>query len=152
MRATIAGAACCFAALAAAQPSTGRDAYVPWRASGDAIPVPLSPRAGDPARGARIVADRRTSLCLLCHQGPFPDDRMQGTVAPPLQGAGARWTEGQLRLRVADARALNPDSIMPPFHRRHDGLRVGDAWAGRPILDAQQIEDVVAWLGTLKQE
>lgn len=76
---------------------------------------------------------------------------MQGTVAPPLQGAGSRWTEGQLRLRIVDARVLNPESIMPTYHRRDDRehrQRVGTAWVGKPILDAQQIEDVVAWLLT----
>lgn len=124
--------------------------FVAWQAVGDTIPEPLGGLVGDPTRGERLVADRRESLCLLCHQGPFPLPRMQGTIAPPLPGAGARWSEAQLRLRVVDARMLNADSIMPTYHREGDRERVGRAWQGSPVLDAQQIEDVVAWLATLK--
>jgi L-cysteine S-thiosulfotransferase len=117
---------------------------------GDAIPRPLTATPGDPARGQAIVASRQTGLCLLCHSGPFPDAHLQGNVAGSLAGAGRRWTAGQLRLRIADARRLNPETTMPAFHRS-DGLqRVGAAWQGRPILDAQQVEDVVAFLLTLR--
>lgn len=117
---------------------------------GDAIPQPLTRAAGDPSRGRAIVADRHVGLCLLCHTGPFPDERSQGTLAPSLAGAGARWSEAQLRLRIVDARRLDPDTIMPAYHRDPDGARLGTAWRGRPILDAQQIEDVVAFLVTLR--
>ena len=81
--------------------------------------------------------------------GP-PEERFQGNLAPPLDGAGARWSAAQLRLRVADARRVNPQSLMPAFYRA-DGLqRVAPAFAGRPVLTAQQVEDVVAYLLTLK--
>lgn len=117
---------------------------------GDAIPQPLTATPGDPARGRAIVTSRQTGLCLLCHGGPFPEERFQGTVATSLAGAGSRWSAGQLRLRLVDPRRLNPDTAMPAFHRT-DGLqRVGPAWRGRPILDAQQVEDVVAFLQTLR--
>lgn len=117
---------------------------------GDAIPRPLTATPGDPARGQAIVASRQTGLCLLCHSGPFPDAHLQGNVAGSLAGAGRRWTAGQLRLRIADARRLNPETTMPAFHRA-DGLqRVGAVWQGRPVLDAQQVEDVVAFLLTLR--
>jgi sulfur-oxidizing protein SoxX len=119
---------------------------------GDAIPRPLTDTPGDPARGRAIVASRQTGLCLLCHTGPFPEERFQGNLAPDLAGAGSRWTAGQLRLRLADARRLVPQTIMPSYYRI-DGLqRVGPAWQGRPMLSAQQIEDVVAFLATLKQD
>lgn len=122
----------------------------PYQVDGDAIEAPLLGLAGDPQRGRAIVADRRTGLCLLCHQGPFPEERTPGNLSTDLAGTGSRWTAGQLRLRVVDARRLNPDSAMPSFHRT-DGLqRVGAAWRGRPILDAQQVEDVVAFLVSLK--
>jgi len=122
----------------------------PLRVEGDAIPQPLVAAPGDPARGRAIVANRQVGLCLLCHTGPIPEERFQGSLAPSLAGAGARWTEGQLRLRVADMQRINPQSIMPAFHNT-DGLqRVGAAWRGKPILTAQQVEDVVAWLVTLK--
>lgn len=117
---------------------------------GDAIAAPLTATPGNAMRGREIVADRRIGLCLLCHSGPFPEEAFQGDLAPSLAGAGKRLNPGQLRLRLVDSRRLNPASLMPSYHRA-DGLqRVGSAWQGRPILDAQQIEDVVAFLQTLK--
>ncbi len=111
---------------------------------------PLTSTPGDAARGRAIVVDRTSGLCLLCHSGPFPEERFQGTVASSLAGAGRRWTAAQLRQRIVDSRRLDPGSVMPAFHRS-DGLqRVGPAWRGRPILDAQQVEDVVAFLQTLR--
>ena len=117
---------------------------------GDGIPQPLTATAGDAERGRAIVANRQVGLCLLCHSGPFPEERFQGNLAPSLAGAGARWTPAQLRLRIADNRRLNPDSLMPAFHRTAGLQRVGGAWQGRPVLNAQQVEDVAAYLGTLQ--
>jgi sulfur-oxidizing protein SoxX len=117
---------------------------------GDAIPEPLTATPGDPARGREIVASRQNGLCLLCHTGPFPEDRFQGNLAPDLAGAGSRWSAGQLRLRIADARQLNPQTIMPAYHRSSGLQRVGPAWRGKNLLTAQQVEDVVAYLETLK--
>lgn len=119
---------------------------------GDAIPASLTGRPGDPARGRAIVADRHLGLCLLCHSGPFPEERFQGTLAPSLAGAGSRWSEGQLRLRLVDGRRLNPDTIMPPYYSTEGLTRVAPAWAGKPVLGAGQIEDVVAFLATLREE
>jgi len=117
---------------------------------GDGIPQPLTATPGDAARGRAVVASRQTGLCLLCHSAPIAEERFQGDLATDLAGAGARWSEAQLRLRLVDARRLNPASPMPAYYRS-DGLqRVGEAWQGRPILSAQQIEDVVAWLRTLR--
>jgi L-cysteine S-thiosulfotransferase len=114
-----------------------------------AIPQSLTGKPGDPARGRAIVT-RREHTCLLCHSGPFPEERFQGDLATDLRGAGKRWTPGELRLRLVDATRLNPATIMPPFYRV-DGLnRVGAAWRGKPILTAEQIEDVVAFLSTLR--
>jgi len=117
---------------------------------GDAIPEPLTASAGDAVRGREIVASRQTGLCLLCHTGPIPEDRFQGNLAPDLQGAGSRWSAGQLRLRIADARQLNAQTIMPAYHRSSGLQRVGPAWRGKNLLNAQQVEDVVAYLSTLK--
>ena len=131
---------------ALAQPRVGLRGY---EVTGDAIVQPLTGTPGDTARGQRIVGNRSLGLCLLCHRGPFPDEA-QGSLAPDLAGAGARWSEGQLRLRIVDARRLNPATIMPSYYRS-DGLeRVGSAWRNQPVLDAQQIEDVVAFLRTLR--
>lgn len=123
---------------------------VPYDAVGDGIPRPLSAAPGDAARGRAIVAGRQTGLCLLCHSAPIAEERFQGNLATDLAGAGSRWSEAQLRLRLVDARRANPDSMMPAYYRV-DGLqRVGQAWQGRPILSAQQIEDVVAYLRALR--
>ena len=116
----------------------------------DAIPESLIGAKGDPARGRAIVANRQVGLCLLCHSGPFPEERFQGELAPDLKGAGARWSEGQLRLRIVDSSRINPASIMPAYHRTDGLTRVGPAFRGKPILTAEQIEDVVAYLTTLK--
>jgi sulfur-oxidizing protein SoxX len=122
----------------------------PYQIVGDAIPNSLTGAKGDPVRGRAIVANRQVGLCLLCHTGPFPEERFQGDLAPDLRGAGARWSEGQLRLRVVDARKLNPDTIMPPYYAV-DGLdRVAKPFQGKPVLSAEQIEDVVAFLATLR--
>lgn len=117
---------------------------------GDAIPQPLTDTPGDARRGRTVVADRRAGLCLLCHSGPIPEERAQGNLAPNLAGAGSRFSAAQLRLRIVDARRLNPDTLMPPTHRIDGLAQVGAAWRGRPLLSAQQVEDVVAYLATLK--
>ena len=113
------------------------------------IEVPLTDMPGDAARGRAIVANKQLGLCLLCHAGPFPEERFQGTLAPDLSGAGSRWSAAQLRLRVADSTRIDPDTVMPAYHRTAGLVRVGSAWQGRPVLTAQQVEDVVAFLRTL---
>jgi L-cysteine S-thiosulfotransferase len=110
----------------------------------------LTGTPGDAARGRALVLER-TSTCILCHSGPFPEEKFQGDLAPDLAGAGTRWSEGQLRLRLVNAARLNPATIMPSYYRV-DGLdRVAPAWRGKPILSAEQIEDMVAYLATLRQ-
>jgi sulfur-oxidizing protein SoxX len=116
----------------------------------DEIPAPLSGAKGDPARGRAIVSNRQEGLCLLCHSGPFPEERFQGTIGPDLNGIGARLSPGQLRLRIADPGRLNPATVMPAYFRTEGLERVAPALRGKPVLAAQQIEDVVAFLATLK--
>jgi sulfur-oxidizing protein SoxX len=117
----------------------------------DSIPTSLTGSKGDPARGRAIVTNRHVGLCLLCHSGPFPEERFQGDLAPTLAGAGKRWTEGQLRLRIVDSTRVNPTTIMPSYHRTEGLVRVAPAWRGKPVLSAEQIEDVVAFLMTLTE-
>ena len=117
---------------------------------GDAIPASLTGSPGDAANGRAIVANRQVGLCLLCHTGPFPEERFQGNLAPNLGGAGLRWSEGQLRLRLVDPGRVNAASIMPAYYRNVDLNRVANAMQGKPLLAAQQIEDVLAFLHTLK--
>ena len=116
----------------------------------DAIPESLTGARGDAERGRAIVASRQVGLCLLCHSGPFPEERFQGNLAPDLRGAGRRWSEGQLRLRIVDPGRLNPSTIMPAYHRSEGLVRVAPAYRGKPVLSAAQIEDVVAFLTTLR--
>lgn len=125
------------------------DELKPYVVVDDAIPASLTGRPGNPERGRAIVVNRQNT-CVLCHSGPFAEQKFQGDLAPNLAGTGSRWTEGQLRLRMVDASRLNPTTIMPSYYRV-DGLeRVGAAWNGKPILSAEQIEDVVAYLATLR--
>ncbi|HZH08424.1 MAG TPA: sulfur oxidation c-type cytochrome SoxX [Lautropia sp.] len=106
--------------------------------------------AGDAASGRAIVASRQVGLCLLCHAGPIPEEPFQGNLAPDLAGAGDRSSAAQLRLRIADASRLNPDTIMPSYFRTGGLNRVASSYREKPILSAQQIEDVVAYLQTLR--
>ena len=124
----------------------------PYAVVEDAIPASLTGTKGDPARGRAIVVNRQVGLCLLCHTGPFPEEKFQGNLAPGLQGAGARWSEGQLRMRMVDSSRLNPDTIMPAYYRIDGLARVSPAFAGKPVLTAEQIEDVVAYLATLRDQ
>ncbi len=139
------------AAALSCAPSHAGEALRSYVIVGDAIPASLTGAKGDADRGRKIITTRQIGLCLLCHSGPFPEEKFQGDLAPDLRGVGARWSEGQLRLRVVDARKLNPDTIMPPYYVV-DGLnRVAPSFRGKPVLTAEQIEDVVAFLATLRE-
>jgi sulfur-oxidizing protein SoxX len=116
----------------------------------DAIPSSLTGAAGDASRGKKIVLDRQVGLCLLCHSGPFPEERFQGNLAPDLTSVGARLSAGQIRLRIVDASRVNPQTIMPAYFRTESLQRVAPAYRGKTVLTAAQIEDVVAFLVTLK--
>jgi sulfur-oxidizing protein SoxX len=110
----------------------------------------MSGAKGDPARGRAIVVTRQQGLCLLCHSGPFPEERFQGSIGPDLNGIGSRLSEGQIRMRIVDPARFNPSTIMPAYYRTENLTRVAPSFQGKPILSAEQIEDVVAFLATLK--
>ena len=126
------------------------EALVPYRVDGDRIEASLTGQPGDPVRGRATVLDLHGSTCLLCHGGPFPEVRFQGTIGPSLAGVGDRLSEGQIRLRLVDASVANPETVMPRFYAVTGLTRVAAAYAGRPVLEAGQIEDVVAFLTTLR--
>ncbi len=139
-------------ALLAATPVAAQEVR-PYRVEGQAIEQALA-ASGDAARGRALLVARDPANCLLCHAAPVElvksGVRFSGNLAPSLDGAGARWTPGQLRLRIVDSRRLNPDTIMPSYHRV-DGLNeVAAAWRGKPIMTAQEIEDLIAYLATLR--
>ena len=122
---------------------------VPYRIVDDGIPESLTGSPGDAARGRALVLTR-TTTCILCHSGPFPETRFQGDLAPDLTGAGNRWSVSQLRLRLVDASRFNPETIMPSYYRNDGLVRVGRNFIGKPILSTMEIEDVVAYLATLR--
>lgn len=121
----------------------------PYNIVGDGIPASLTGSPGDAARGRTLVL-ARTTTCILCHSGPFPETRFQGDLAPDLTGAGNRWSASQLRLRLVDASRFNAETIMPSYYRNDGLIRVGRNFAGKPILSAAEIEDIVAFLATLR--
>jgi L-cysteine S-thiosulfotransferase len=118
-----------------------------YRLRGDAMPEPLA-QPGDAARGRQIVTGRAGN-CLLCHSIPETGERRMGDVAPPLSGVATRLTAGQLRLRVVDPTRVNPQAAMPSYYRTQGLDSVAQAYRGKTILSAQQVEDVVAFLLTL---
>jgi len=121
---------------------------VRYRVVAGSIPMPLSTRPGNPAEGQKIVEDRKLGNCLSCHAFPIAAED-QGNIGPDLHGVGARLSMAQLRLRVVNMKVLDPQTIMPAYYRV-DGLHVvSKAFVGKTILDAQQVEDLVAYLATL---
>jgi sulfur-oxidizing protein SoxX len=142
-------AVCVNAALAAGRVIKDHD-LVPYTIVDGAIPQSLTGKPGDPVAGRKIVINRKLGNCLGCHVMPIPEQPDHGTVGTDLHGVGSRWSEGELRLRIVNPKVINPATVMPAFYRV-DGLRrVAKKFQGKPILTAQQVEDVVAYLKTLK--
>ena len=129
----------------------GEAEYCAWEMHNFAIAEPLCGLVGDAGRGRALAADSHGGNCLACHQMPIPEEAFHGTVGPPLQGIGARYSAAQIRLRIVDEQQINPFTIMPGFYRDPaEANRVADAFWGRTFLSAQQVEDLVAYLVTLK--
>ena len=125
--------------------------YCQWTVENYAIKEPLCGLKGDVQRGKEIVTDSYRGNCLACHELPIPGIEAYGNIGPPLHGLGSRMTESQIRLRVVDTRNVNPMSIMPGFYRDPRLInRPGARYRGRTFLTAQQVEDVIAYLVTLK--
>lgn len=122
---------------------------VPYRVVDDAIPESLTGVPGDPARGRALAIDRSKGNCVTCHTMPVDAD-FQGNLGPPLEGVASRWTEGELRLRIVDSKRINPDSNMPSYYRVEGLNAVRRDWVGRPMLTAQEVEDILAFLLTLR--
>jgi sulfur-oxidizing protein SoxX len=125
--------------------------YCDWQAKEFAIEKPLCGLSGDSERGRALAADSHAGNCLACHQMPIPEESFHGTVGPPLDAVGARYTAAQIRLRIVDEQRVNPFTIMPGFYRDPTmANRVADEFWGKTFLTAQQVEDLVAYLVTLK--
>src|SRR5882724_9717843 len=146
------GAVMAVALTAATRQSIAQEqgALVGYRIINGAISEPLTDQPGDAERGRRIVLDREGGDCVICHAMPLPQRQFHGTIGPPLDGVGGRYSAGELRLRLVDSKALNPDTIMPAYYRVAGLHRVDERYRGKAILTVQQIEDVVAYLLTLQ--
>ena len=117
---------------------------------GESIAKSLTGKPGDPTAGRKAAIGTKLGNCLACHVMPVTEP-FQGEVGPDLNGVGSRYSEGELRLRVVDPKILNPDTIMPAFYRNSGLHRVMKKFQGKTILTAQQVEDIVAYLTTLKE-
>ena len=125
------------------------DGPEPYEVRGDAIPRPLTSVPGDPGRGREIVVGRDGN-CLLCHAIPETGERFMGNVGPPLSGVGGRLTAGALRLRLVEPTRVNREAVMPSYYKAQGLTEVALPYRGKTILSAQQVEDVVAYLSTLR--
>lgn len=127
------------------------DNYIQWQQEGLSITKPLAGLKGNPVRGRKIASSTDDGNCLACHQLPIAEESFHGTVGPDLTQVGARLSEAEIRLRVVDEKLINPMTIMPGYYRHPDKLnQVSKEFAGKTFLTAQQIEDVVAYLVSLK--
>lgn len=124
----------------------------PGQIEGDAIPQPLADHVGSPPAGQLVFTDRESGHCTLCHRVADLDEEFQGNVGPDLSGIGDRLTTGQLRLRIADISAIMPHSVMPSYYRVTGLNQVKDGYQRAPILSSTQIEDLVAYLASLKDQ
>lgn len=127
------------------------EGYCHWKVENYGIEKPLCDLKGDSKRGRTLAADSHGGNCLACHQLPIPEEPFHGTIGPPLNGIGSRYSVAQIRLRIVDERVVNPYTIMPGFYRDpRKANRVADDYWGKTFLTAQQVEDLVAYLVTLK--
>jgi len=124
------------------------DAQAPF--TGDAIAQPLTAVPGDAARGKAVLVQREKGHCILCHALPERDVRFAGNIGPPLAGVGTRLTPAQIRGQIADPTRHDPDTVMPAYYRTHDLRRVAAPYRERTVLSAQDVEDAVAYLSTLR--
>lgn len=125
--------------------------YCQWEQSDLRIDEPLCGLQGDARRGRAIATDGNRGNCVACHNMPFGDVEAYGTIGPSLAGIGTRYPEGYIRLRVVDTKSFNPVSIMPGYYRDPAKIhRPATAFRGRTFLTAQQVEDVIAFLMTMK--
>lgn len=117
---------------------------------GESIPKSLTGKAGDPASGRKLAIDRKKGNCLACHKMPIPEQAFHGLVGPDLKGVAGRLSEGAIRLQIVNPKIVNPDTIMPAFYKKDGFTRVLKKFKGKTMLSAAQIEDLVAYVKTLK--
>lgn len=145
---TLIGTAALALAVAANASVTAPDAVI---VVGFEIPNPLTDEPGDPARGEMIARDVSNATCLICHRMPIPEEPNPGNIGPDLAGVGARFTAGELRLRIVNPKLINPATVMPAYYTLEGLVRVEEPYLGQTIYTAQDVEDVVAYLLTLTE-
>jgi len=134
-----------------AQENPVPEPYYDWKVEESAINAPLGGLVGNPKNGRKIVVARKKGNCIACHIMPIPEEDFHGTLGPPLVGLSSRYTEGQIRLRIIDTKQVNPMSVMPGYYRDPKNFnQVRKSFKGKTVLTAQEIEDVVTYLMTLK--
>ena len=104
---------------------------------------------GNIERGKKIFISRKVN-CLSCHKAPIIEEKFQGNFGPPLSGIGSRYNKEELRLRVIDSKSINPDSIMPSYFKKIKFERTPAEFLNKTILSAQEVEDLVEYLYSLK--
>jgi len=118
----------------------------------DGLAKSLTGKAGDPKKGYATAIHRKKGNCLACHTFPAKGQADHGNIGPDLRGVASRYSEAELRLRIVDPKVVNEDTIMPSFYKTAGLHRVQKKWAGKTMLSAQEVEDIVAYLLTLKEE
>ena len=136
-------------ALLLSSPASAAD-LIKYQINNDAIATSLTRKAGDPVNGKKLATNRKKGNCLACHSMPIPEQAFHGNIGPDLKGISSRYSEGELRLRIVNPKVLNSETIMPAFYKADGFNRVMEKFAGKTIITAQEVEDIVAYLMTLK--
>jgi L-cysteine S-thiosulfotransferase len=143
--------ACASAPLASTADDAPTEVYKSWVAKNLAVQEPLGGLKGNAENGRKVAIDRSKGNCLACHKMPIPEEDFHGELGPSLEKVAKKFNEGKIRFRIINIQAINPRSLMPPFYKKPEQLnRVVEQYQGRTILTAQEVEDVVAYLTTLK--
>ena len=114
------------------------------------IPASLTGKPGDAKKGRKTAINRKKGNCLACHVLPIPEQPYHGLIGPDLNGVASRYTAGEIRLRIVDPKKVNEDTIMPSFYRNDGFHRVLKKFKGKTVLSAAEVEDIVAYMMTLK--
>ena len=136
-------------ALLLSSPASAAD-LIKYQINNDAIATSLTRKAGDPVKGKKLATNRKKGNCLACHSMPIPEQAFHGNIGPDLKGISSRYSEGELRLRIVNPKVLNSETIMPAFYKADGFNRVMKKFVGKTIITAQEVEDIVAYLMTLK--